>query len=178
MPEKLGKGGECARYKSYSEYSESHRRHLKWARSEHCQDSLLWLQQDGYTPLAVELKNTSTGKIERIELGSEELRQMFGSDEITEESIDELNMMLLIKDQYNHSSSAYHELSQVCKSLPRSYKLKQRIKELNSCWNILPTPHGTVGYQKSLEDCLRIRVQQLFTQKNIMSNPVTSTLVV
>ena len=56
LSEKLGKGGECARYKSYSEYSESHRRRLKWANSEHCQDSLLWFQQDSYTPLAVELK--------------------------------------------------------------------------------------------------------------------------
>ena len=164
LSDKLGKGGECAtRYKSYSEYSECHKRRLKRARLQHCQDSLLWLQQDGYTPLAVEVKNTNTGKVERIELEPEELQQLFGSEVITEETIDELNMMLLIKDQYNISSSAYHELSQVCKSLPRSYKLKRRIKELNSRWDIHPTPHGIVGYQQSLEDRLRIRVQQLLT---------------
>ena len=101
------------------------------------------------------------GKIERIELDSKELQQLFGSDEITDDTIDELNMMLLIKDQYNISSTAYHELSQVCKSLPHSYKLKQKIKELNSLWDIRPTPHGIIGYQQSLEEHLHTRVQQL-----------------
>ena len=52
-------------------------------------------------------------------------------------------------------------MSQVCKSLPRSYKLKQCIKELISRWDTQPTPHGIVGFQQSLEDRLCIRVQQL-----------------
>lgn len=148
--------------KCYDNYSESHKRRLKRARSQLCQDSLLWLQQEGYRPLAVEVKNASTGKVEKIELGCDELQELFGpEDPITEENVDVLNMLLLIKDQYNISSSAYHELSQVCKSLPRSYKLKERIKELNSRWDIRPTPHGAVGFQQSLEERLRIRVQHL-----------------
>ena len=42
-----------------------------------------------------------------------------------------------------------------------SNKLKQRIKELNSLWDIRPTPNGTVGFQQSLEDRLRIQVQHV-----------------
>ena len=130
---------------------------------QQCQHSLLWLEEEGYRPLSVEMKNTSTGKIENIELGHDELDELFGSEkeQITGEDVDVLNMMLLVKDQYNVSTSAYHEMSQVCKSLPRSYKLKQRIKESNSLWGIQPTPNGTVGFQQSLEDRLRIRVQHL-----------------
>ena len=148
--------------KRCNEYSQSHQRRLKKARLQQCQHSLLWLEEEGYRPLSVEVKNT-TGKIEKIELGHDELDELFGSEkeQITEEDVDVLNMMLLIKDQYNVSTSAYHEMSQVCKSLPRSYKLKQRIKELNSIWDIRPTPNGTVGFQQSLEDRLRIRVQHL-----------------
>ena len=63
--------------------------------------------------------------------------------------------------QQKIDTSSYHEMSQVCKSLPCSYKLEQRIKELNSIWDIRPTPNGTVGFQQSLEDRLRIRVQHL-----------------
>ena len=62
------------------------------------------------------MKNTSTGKIENIELGHDELDELFGSEkeQITGEDVDVLNMMLLVKDQYNVSTSAYHEMSQVC----------------------------------------------------------------
>ena len=147
----------------WNEYSQSHQRQLKRDRLQQYQDSLLWLEKQGYRLLSVEVRNTSTGKVEKIELGHDELDELFGSEkeQITEEDIDVLNMMLLIKDQYNVSTTAYHEMSEVCKSLPRSYKLKQRIKELNSRWDIRLTPYGTVGFQQSLEDRLRIRVQHL-----------------
>ncbi len=97
--------------KAYSDYSESHKRRLKRARTQKCEDSLLWLHQEGYTPLAVEMKITSTGRVERVVLKRDELQQLFGTEEeITEENIDVLNMLLLLKDQYHISMSAYHEL--------------------------------------------------------------------
>lgn len=83
---------------------------------------------------------------------------MFGSEEVvTEESVDMLNMILLIKDSYNISGGAYHELAAICKSLPRHYKIKQRIRKLNELWNIRPIPHG-IGVQQSLE---HIRLEHL-----------------
>ena len=42
-------------------------------------------RKEGYRPLSVEVKNTSTGKIERIELGHDEL---FEKEQITEEDVD------------------------------------------------------------------------------------------
>ena len=62
-------------------------------------------------------------------------------------------MILLIKDSYNISGGAYHELAAICKSLPRHYKIKQRIRKLNKLWNIRPIPHG-IGIQQSLEQRL------------------------
>ena len=105
--------------------TQSHQRPLKKARLQQCQNSLLWLEEQGYGPLSIEVRNTSTGKVKKIELGHDELDELFGSEkeQITEEDIHVLNMILLIKDQYNISTTAYHEMSEVCKSLPRSYKL-------------------------------------------------------
>ncbi len=70
-------------------------------------------------------------------------------------------MILFVKDWYNVSGDAYHELASICKELPWHYKIKQRIAELNRRWNIKPTPFGTVGLQQSLKERLRIRLAHL-----------------
>ena len=43
----------------------------------------------------------------------------------------------------------------------RHYKIKERIRELNTLWNIRPTPHGTLGVQQSLQERLKIRMTKL-----------------
>ena len=45
--------------------------------------------------------------------------------------------------------------------MPTRYKVKKRIAEIYTMWNIRPTPNGTVGVQQSLEDRLRPRISQL-----------------
>lgn len=45
--------------------------------------------------------------------------------------------------------------------MPREYRLKQRIAELNKQWNISSTPNGVCGVQQSLEDSLRVRIAHL-----------------
>ena len=72
-----------------------------------------------------------------------------------------INMVLLIKDKHSISGRAYHEMASVYKTMPKHYKLKQRVKELNSLWNIIPTPNGILGVQQSLEDRLTIRLSRL-----------------
>ena len=45
--------------------------------------------------------------------------------------------------------------------MPRHYKIKQRIAELNSMWNIRPTPNSTCGVQHSLKEHLLVRLKHL-----------------
>lgn len=47
-----------------------------------------------------------------------------GPDEsrISEEEMDTLNMMLYVKDRFNVSGGAYHEMAQLCKEMSRHYK--------------------------------------------------------
>ena len=68
--------------------------------------------------------------------------------------------MLLIKDTYNVLGNAYHKFAKIAKEMPRHYRLKQRISEINSLWNISLTPDGS-GVQQSLKDCLQDRVLHL-----------------
>lgn len=87
-------GTQCkSKTRRWNEYSQSHQRRLKRDRLQQYQDSLLWLEEQGYRPLSVEVRNTSSGKVEKIELGHDELDELFGSEkeQITEEDIDVLN---------------------------------------------------------------------------------------
>ena len=114
------------------------------------------------TLLGVEVRNKETGNIEQISLKRQDMEELFGSgSQITESEINELNMMLYVKDRYNVSDGAYHEMAKICREMPRQYKLKDRIQELNKRWNIRPTPNGTQGVQQSLEQRLRIRIEHL-----------------
>ena len=61
-----------------------------------------------------------------------------------------INMMLFVKDKYNNSGGAYHEMTRICKTLPQHYKLKDRIKELNKLWCIKPTPNGITEFSNQL----------------------------
>ena len=141
-------------------YSESHTRLLKRKRAEECEVSLAWLDYDGYSPTKIEMVDKRTGKVEVVKLLDHQRDELFGKD-VTGDDIDMVNMLLYIKDRYNVSGGAYHEMTKICKSLPRSYKMKRRIVELNKKWNIWPTPEGTTGVQQSLEDRLRVRVAHL-----------------
>ena len=118
--------------------------------------------------MTVEVMNTRTGKKEKIDLRNEELEEVFGAGEedINDEQLDTINMMLYIKDWYNISDSAYNEMAKVCKEMPRHYRLKRRIQELNKLWNIFPTPNGIPGVQQSLRDRLQVRVQELVAKSS------------
>ena len=80
---------------------------------------------------------------------------------MSESEIDVLNMMIYVKDRFNISGDAYHEMAQLCRAMPRHYKLKDRISELNKLWNIRPAPAGTCEVQQSLEDHLKLCMEHL-----------------
>lgn len=103
---------------------------------------------------------------------------MFGQniESVSNDDLDMLNMILFVKDRYNISGEAYHQLARICKDLPRHWKLKRRIKELNSLWNIYPTPNGTIGIQQKLEDRLSVRIRHLASHSQLKSNKVSIKL--
>ena len=164
--------------KSPSKCTKRQQRNIKRKRESSCKDSLQWLEKEGYVPTKLLLTNSKTGEMEEIVLEHEEATM-----EDEQADVDRLNMTLYLKDRHNisgimlltthtvelsiiilficHVGSAYHELAQLFKGMPRHYKLKKRISELNAKWNIFPTPEGTIGVQQSLEERLRFCVHNL-----------------
>ena len=69
-------------------------------------------------------------------------------DDESEKSL--TDMLLYVKEKYGISDKAYHELSMLASSMPRSCELKKRQLELNDQFVISPTPDGTIGVQQSL----------------------------
>lgn len=142
-------------------YSDRQIRRFKKQRTLSCSASLAWLESEGYIPLELTVQNKDTGNVERLILNQELCEEVFGQKDVSDEEIDKINIIIFIKDRFHISGQAYHELAKICKGLPRHWKLKQRIAELNRQWNIYPTPMGTAGVQQNLEGQLKLRIQHL-----------------
>ena len=144
------------------ELSDKQQRRCKQQRVQQCEDALGFLQKEGIVPTKIEFLDMGSGRTETIELNADEVEAMFGPDPMmTQDDEDQINMMLFVKDRYDLSQDAYHEMAKICKEMPRHYLLKRRVAELNKLWNIKPTPNGTCGVQQTLEDRLRVRVSHL-----------------
>ena len=102
-----------------------------------------------------------SGRTETIELNADEVEAMFGPGPMMQDDEDQINMMQFVKDRYDLSQDAYHEMAKIYKEMPRRYLLKRRFAELNNLWNIRSTLNGTCGVQQTLEDRLRVRVSYL-----------------
>ena len=120
-----------------------------------------WLKQ-GLIPVQVITRDINTGTKETIEINVDDATEVFGEDyeKADKNDFDRINMMLMIKDSYTVSGNAYHEFARVTKEMPRHHKLKRRISEVNSLWDISETPHGS-GVQQSLEARLQDRLTHL-----------------
>ena len=153
--------------KPISEYSKSHQRRLKRKRKNNCEISLEWLKDQGLIPIQLTVRNIDTGDEEIIDMNVEEVKAIFGEnfEDEEDEDFDTVNMMLMIKDTYQVSGNAYHEFARVSKQMPRHFRLKRRIAELNSLWKISPTPDGS-GVRAAVTGGPPSRQINLFNQKN------------
>ena len=84
------------------------------------------------------------------------------STELTDENLDDGNMWIYIKDRFNISNEAWHELATKTKQMPNNYKIEKKLKELNAKWNLQPTPGQAERVQLSFRESLEeqeIRLQ-------------------
>ena len=68
---------------------------------------------------------------------------------------------LYVKDKFSLSDAAYREISQLTLDLPCLYKLKELSKDMNTQFEIMPSPSGTVDVQQSLKARLFVRLNAL-----------------
>ncbi|MCG8627032.1 MAG: hypothetical protein MJE68_34160, partial [Proteobacteria bacterium] len=101
----------------------------------------------------MQLKNKDTGSTEIIQVNKQSEKETTDSDT--------LHKILYAKERFSISNEAYHELSMLDSALPRSWKLKAEVKEMNKKWKISPTPGSTVDVQQSLKERLTDRLKHL-----------------
>ena len=126
--------GGSSKAKKFCDYSKRHQRRLRKQMVSDCEVSLGFLGLQDFIATKVEVFNQNTQQFDTINfLAENELKFNETTEEETlnDEDIDQINMLLYTKERFNLSNDAYHELSMVCKELPRSWKIQERIKKLN-----------------------------------------------
>ena len=143
-------------------YSKRQEYRIKKQRVDGCAASLAWLEDEGVSPVSVTVVNNETMELQTLTLNKDFERALnLEGEQLSEEDTHLVSMMLYVKDCYNVSGSAYHEMASLCATMPRHYRLKEKIAELNKLWNISSTPEGTVGVQQSLKERLVMCLERL-----------------
>ena len=73
-------------------------------------------------------------------------------------------MWLYLKDKFIILNEAWHEIAIKANDLPNIYSIKKQINELNSEWNLKPTPGDAEGVQLGFAESLPKHIVRL--QKN------------
>ena len=141
-------------------------RQQQWARKKQlCSDvtqALSFLDDEGVSVSSVTLIRNETNQNEVVNIKDGALAK---KGECSTDSSD-LELVLYVKEHFGLSNVAYHELSMICRELPRSWKLKDLAKSLNSKWHITPCPGGD-GVQQSLQARLTERVALLLNENKL-----------
>ena len=83
------------------------------------------------------------------------------TDSVVDNGKSLIDKTLYVKEYFNISDVAYHELAQLNPALPRQSALAKVSKNLNAKCQIQPTPGQTVGVQQSIMERLRIRLRHI-----------------
>ena len=132
-------------------YSKAHKRRIKQLQVQDCSDALAFLGMQKYTPVSIKVKK-SNGEMEDIIINSEYAKEMVSIAK--ENAENQITKLLYAKEKFNISNEAYHDLSMINTSLPRSYLLKKKSKLLNESFNIKPIGRGIEGFQQSFKEVL------------------------
>ena len=116
----------------------------------------------------VDVFNEDTGKLETFSLLEEgELPFIDNTEkEMTDKELDDLNMWMYLKDNFNISNEAWREFSVKAKDMPKLSQITKRINELNTSWNLSCTPGEAEGVQVKFEDSLRKQLTRLDLKEN------------
>lgn len=81
--------------------------------------------------------------------------------EMEEAEVNNLNMWLYLKDRFNISNEAWHELAMNSEDPPSLNKLIKHMNKINTNWDLKPTPGDTEGMQISFRKSLSEQIKRL-----------------
>ena len=111
--------------KAWGESSRQYQRKRQRQIAKNVQTALLFTQDENYKPTNIELMNEETGKVMCIDQHGEiKEKQPVPSD--CSNSV--INQTLHVKERFNLSNKAYHEISMINSGLPRLHSLQNAAK--------------------------------------------------
>ena len=124
-------------------------------------NALCFTEDENFKPVRVEILNKSTGnKIVCIDHDGE-LKVTKDNKQCCNTNETVVDQALYIKDKFNISNQAYHEMAMVNKELPRSCTLLKTAKNIDAECIIRSTPGQLKGVQVSLKEKLQRRIKYL-----------------
>ena len=149
--------------KSFQDYSPQHQCRIRKNLAEDCQVTLSFVGLYNFIATKVEVFNEDTQSYETFNLldDDSELELTGEQEKLDDQDIENINLMLYIKERFNISDMAWHELSMKHKEMPHVYSIKKRIQSLNGMWNITETPGEAEGVQIKFTDSLKTQIQRL-----------------
>lgn len=149
--------------KTFNEYSKQHKARVRKQLKEQCESTLSFLGHYNYVPSRVELYNQDTEEVEIFVFMDDSELNVTGEDEkeISQCEVDDMNMWLYIKDKFNISNEAWHEVAMKSKDPPCLNKMLKHMKGLNNKWNIQPTPGEAEGVQISFKESVVEQIRRL-----------------
>lgn len=142
-------------------------RQQQWVRKKpihsDIKESLTFLEGEGVHVSSITLVHNETNDVEILDVAKGTYSK--GDDNSGQEDCS-LEMVMYVKERFGLLNAAYHEMSMVCKNLPRSWKMKDFVQCLNSLWEIKPCPES-YGMQQSLESRLTVHVRHLLHTKKL-----------
>ena len=108
-----------AKSKSFNLLSKSQQRRTRKSIEEVCGENLWFLEQFNFKATKIEIFNEEKCALETINLVGENNVNL---PELTNENVDNVSMLLLVKDKFNISDAVFNELSQLCVGMPTAYK--------------------------------------------------------
>ena len=146
--------------KSWSEYTAQYKRKQKKQIANKVSTALKFTDNTFFQPVRIDLVNKETDELLSVDKhGSiihpqKQLSLLENKDSVIEQT-------LYVKERFNVSDKAYHELSMVNPSLPCWSALHKVSKQIDSKCHIYTIPGPILGIQQSLKERLQLRLQQL-----------------
>ena len=145
--------------KSFDDLSVRQQKRIRNQLSHKCEESLTFLTTYNFIAMKVEIFSMDTEELETLNLLKEDT---IPCKEMTDSEVKKLNMILLVKENFNISDKAFKELSMLSEDLPSFHSISKRIKELDDQVVIVDCPNGIEGVQTSfmqslLKNCERLQ---------------------
>ena len=149
--------------KSFHDYTQRHQSRIRAQWKDHCSSTLSFLGLYDFIATKVEIYNVETQEYDTLQLIEEDELPLTESCpmKLNNEEIDDINFFIYIKDKFNISNEAWHELAMKTKKIPNTYKMNKRMSELNTKWKLKTTPGEAEGVQTSFCDSLKEQIARL-----------------